>query len=397
MDLTRDSIRYYYQDVNAKLAFICRIMMGLMGIVMLLNYLHVFIIDSVIYPVLLFSMGVMFLPTVLYRYLHVNNKILQYFVLTLIVLMSGLLYSILSYHVIIMLVFPVVVSCLYCDKKSFIYTSLLGIPVIIVSHFIAFYLHIVPDEPLISMHGVIFYGILPRLIEYLAISIICYTMTDKIQKLLATLIQKNDELYQEQKSLIFTLSQVTEIQSKETGQHIKRVAEYTRILCEGLEMDNEEIDKVSVAAMMHDIGKISIPKEILEKPAKLTEEEFEVIKTHVSAGRDLLKDAQGELMKISSTIAYEHHEKWNGMGYLHKKGQDIHLYARCVAIADVFDALVSPRVYKKAWSLEDAKKEIISQRGQHFDPQLVDIFEKNFDKFVDVYYQYPDEYIQESL
>lgn len=397
MDLTRDSIRYYYQDVNAKLAFICRIMMGLMGIVMLLNYLHVFIIDSVIYPVLLFSMGVMFLPTVLYRYLHVNNKILQYFVLTLIVLMSGLLYSILSYHVIIMLVFPVVVSCLYCDKKSFIYTSLLGIPVIIVSHFIAFYLHIVPDEPLISMHGVIFYGILPRLIEYLAISIICYTMTDKIQKLLATLIQKNDELYQEQKSLIFTLSQVTEIQSKETGQHIKRVAEYTRILCEGLEMDNEEIDKVSVAAMMHDIGKISIPKEILEKPAKLTEEEFEVIKTHVSVGRDLLKDAQGELMKISSTIAYEHHEKWNGMGYLHKKGQDIHLYARCVAIADVFDALVSPRVYKKAWSLADAKKEIISQRGQHFDPQLVDIFEKNFDKFVDVYYQYPDEYIQESL
>ena len=305
--------------------------------------------------------------------------------------MSGLLYAILSYHVIIMLIFPVVVACLYCDKNSFIYTSLLGIPVIVISHFVAYYLHIVPDEPLITLHGVVFYGILPRLIEYLAISIICYTMTDKIQNLIGSLTQKNNELYQEQKSLIMTLSQVTEIQSKETGQHIKRVSEYTRILCEGLNMNEQEIDKVTLAAMMHDIGKISIPKEILEKPSRLTEEEFNIIKTHVVTGRNLLKDTQGELMQISAIIAYEHHEKWDGSGYLHKKGEEIHLYARCVAIGDVFDALVSKRVYKDAWDINDAKNEIILQSGHHFDPNLVDIFVRSFDRFIEIYQKYPDD------
>ena len=391
MDVVYDSVKEYYQDVNAKLALICRIMIFLMALVIILNYMHVFVINSIIYPVLLFSMAVLFLPTILYHYLHVNNQLLQYLVLTLIVFMSGLLYAILSYHVIIMLIFPVVVACLYCDKNSFIYTSLLGIPVIVISHFVAYYLHIVPDEPLITLHGVVFYGILPRLIEYLAISIICYTMTDKIQNLIGSLTQKNNELYQEQKSLIMTLSQVTEIQSKETGQHIKRVSEYTRILCEGLNMNEQEIDKVTLAAMMHDIGKISIPKEILEKPSRLTEEEFNIIKTHVVTGRNLLKDTQGELMQISAIIAYEHHEKWDGSGYLHKKGEEIHLYARCVAIGDVFDALVSKRVYKDAWDINDAKNEIILQSGHHFDPNLVDIFVRTFDRFIEIYQKYPDD------
>ena len=96
-------------------------------------------------------------------------------------------------------------------------------------------------------------------------------------------------------------------------------------------------------------------------------------------------------MQISAIIAYEHHEKWDGSGYLHKKGEEIHLYARCVAIGDVFDALVSKRVYKDAWDINDAKNEIILQSGHHFDPNLVDIFVRSFDRFIEIYQKYPDD------
>ncbi|MGN1100062.1 MAG: HD-GYP domain-containing protein, partial [Christensenellales bacterium] len=119
-------------------------------------------------------------------------------------------------------------------------------------------------------------------------------------------------------------------------------------------------------------------------------EEFAVVKEHVEYGQKMLGNAPGELMRISAEIAYEHHERFNGEGYLHKSGKDISLYARIVAIADVFDALVSTRPYKPAWDPDAAKEEILSQSGKDFDPDLVKLFEENFDKFKEVYEAYPD-------
>ena len=133
-----------------------------------------------------------------------------------------------------------------------------------------------------------------------------------------------------------------------------------------------------------------IPADILNKPAKLTDDEFAVVKEHVEYGRKMLKNAPGELMQLSAEIALEHHEKFNGEGYLHKSGKDISLYARIVAIADVFDALVSVRPYKEPWEPKKAKAEILAQSGKHFDPELVKLFEENFDKFMEVYKAYPD-------
>ena len=199
MNMNRLTDEYEY-NANLKMAMICRINMGIFVIVMLLNYFHIFIIDSVIYPVLLFSIGVMFLPTLFYNVFHLHSLIIRYFVLTLVVLMSGILYSFLSYHVIIMLVFPLLVSCLYCDKKSVWYTTILGIPVMIAAHLIAFHLKIVPDEPLITLHGTIFYGILPRLLEYMAIALVCLNMTEKVQNLIQALVHKNQELLAEQEA-----------------------------------------------------------------------------------------------------------------------------------------------------------------------------------------------------
>lgn len=384
--LTKD----YEEAANRKLAGICRIAMILLFVVMLLNYFNVFIIDDVIYPVLTFSIIVMLLPTFFYNVRSYNSLLIRYFVLTLVVFMSGLLYAFLSYHVIIMLVFPIVVSCLYCDKKSVIYTALIGIPVIVVSHLLAFQFKVVPDEPLVTLKGTIFYGILPRVLEYTSIVIVCFSMTNKVQALIENLIKKNDELYKEQEGIITSLSTMIENESQETGMHVKRVSEYTKILCRGLGFSDEIVWKVGLAAMMHDVGKILIPHDILEKPGKLTKEEFEVIKKHTVYGKRMLENSQGELMKLSAIIAYEHHERWDGTGYANMKGEDIDIYSRCVSVADVFDALVSWRPYKNPWTPEDARAEIVSQAGKQFDPAIVKLFDENFDEFIEIYEKYPD-------
>ncbi|MGN0678257.1 MAG: hypothetical protein ACI4JS_01180, partial [Oscillospiraceae bacterium] len=148
MNFSHKLIHEYQKDANQKLATVCRVCMVLMAVVMVLNLCHVFIIDSVIYPVLAFSIIVLFIPTILYNILHRHSKSVRYFVVTLVVLMSGLLYAFLSYHVILMLIFPVIISLIYCDSKLVWYTAIIGIPVMAASHLIAFQLKTIPDEPL---------------------------------------------------------------------------------------------------------------------------------------------------------------------------------------------------------------------------------------------------------
>ncbi|MDY4588864.1 MAG: HD domain-containing protein [Oscillospiraceae bacterium] len=380
----------YQEKANLTMAFICRIMTVFLSIAIVLNALGIFKISGEIYPTIIASIVILLIPTVLYNFLHLNYLGVRYFVLTLIVLMSGILYSILSYHVIIMLVFPVVISCLYCDTKSVMYASFLSVPVMIASHLVASQLRIVPDEPLVELKDVWLYGILPRVIEFAGVAIICITTAQKIQKLINQLAEKNDALYREQETLVTSLAEMIEAQSQETGKHVKRVSEYTRVLCEALGMSDEEVWEVSSAAALHDVGKIMVPQDIINKPGKLTDEEFAIIKTHVQYGRKLLEKCQGELMHISADIAYHHHERYDGKGYMGVKGEDINIYARCVSVADVFDALVSRRPYKKAWSPEEAKSEILSQRGKQFDPNIVDLFEANYDKFLTILQKYPD-------
>ncbi|MDD6570997.1 MAG: HD domain-containing protein [Thermoflexaceae bacterium] len=391
MNFANQLIRDFDDDADRRMSAICRIMILLMLLVMVLNALHVFKISSMIYPTVLMAIFVLFVPTVLYDFLHVRCKATRYFVLTLVVLMSGLLYSILSYHVVIMLVFPVVVSCLYCDRRSVLYTTILSIPVMAVSHLIAFRLKIVPDEPLITLRGVLLYGFLPRSIEFLSISIISLSVTGKLQRLIKVLVEKNNELYEEQQTLVSSLAELVEAQSYETGQHVKRVAAYTEILCHAIGLSDEETWKISLASMMHDVGKIGVSQDILHKPARLTEEEYQEIKKHVDYGYKLLKNSPGEIMQIAACIAQQHHERFDGTGYQQKrKGEEISLFARCVAIADVFDALVSKRCYKDAWTPQQARAEIVAQAGSQFDPELTKLFDCHFDEFLAVMEQYPD-------
>ncbi|MGN0620286.1 MAG: HD-GYP domain-containing protein [Porcipelethomonas sp.] len=392
MSFSEKIISEYRVDADRRLAFICRLMIGFMVLVAVLNILGVFKIAPVpLYLTVAVSILDFFLPTLFCNILKLRSVAVRYFILAVMVFQSGLQYATLSYHTIIMLAFPLVMSCLYNERKYVVYTSALSLPMVVISHLAAFYLKIVPDEPLVTIKGTILYGIIPRGIELAAVAVMCYFISDKIEKLVTTLANKNRELYEDQENLILSLSQIIENKSENTGQHVKRVAEYTEVLCKSLGYNEEESWKISLAAMMHDVGKIMISESILEKPGKLTNEEFVIVKNHIKYGKQMLETSPGELFNISTEIAYQHHEKWDGTGYMGFKGDEISHCARCVALADVFDALVSRRAYKKPWPPEEAYKEIISQSGRHFDPDVVNAFVQNFDEFMEIMHRYPDE------
>ena len=391
MNFSEQIIREYRKNADMRLAFVCRLMIGFMLLVALLNITGVFTIAPLpLYLTTVISVFNFILPTLFYNILKIHSTKIRYFILAIVVIQSGLQYAALSYHTIIMLVFPLIMACLYNEKKYVIYTAILTMPMIVISHLAAFYLKIVPDEPLITLKGTILYGIVPRTIEIFAVIILCYTISDRIEKLVNTLASKNRDLYEDQENLILAVSQIIENKSENTGQHVKRVSEYTEVLCKCLGFNDEDSWKISLAAMMHDVGKLMIPESILEKPGKLTAEEFEIVKKHTQYGKQMLETSPGELFKLSTDIAYDHHEKWDGTGYRGVKGEDTPVCARCVALADVFDALVSRRAYKEPWPPEKAYEEIVSQRGKQFDPAVVDAFVQNFDKFKDIMMRYPD-------
>ncbi len=206
------------------------------------------------------------------------------------------------------------------------------------------------------------------------------------------------ELTKAHSSAIDSMALVVESRDTETGAHIKRTKEYVNCLSEYLYenkiykdvVTREFISLVYRASPLHDIGKVAIPDNILKKPGKLTEEEFEIMKEHPKIGKEVLENALGEhedneFLKTALRISYYHHEKWNGEGYPNGlKGEEIPLEARMMALADVYDALISKRVYKDSISYEKSEQIIIDARGTHFDPVLVDAFIVLKDKFKEI-------------
>ena len=197
------------------------------------------------------------------------------------------------------------------------------------------------------------------------------------------LMALKQEIEDTQKEVVFTMGAIGESRSKETGNHVKRVAEYSKLLALYSGIPEAEAEMLKQASPMHDIGKIAIPDAILNKPGRHDPEERAVMETHAELGYNMLKYSERPLLKCAATVAYEHHEKWDGTGYPQGlKGEAIHIYGRITALADVFDALGSDRCYKKAWNDEQIFTLFKEERGAHFDPQLVDIFFEHLDEFL---------------
>lgn len=196
-------------------------------------------------------------------------------------------------------------------------------------------------------------------------------------------IYLNNELESTQQEIIYTMGEITETRSQETGHHVKRVAEYSRLLALKYGLSEQEAETIRLATPMHDVGKVGIPDAILNKPGSLSKEEFEIMKTHSNLGYEMLKHSNKKVLHAAAIIAHQHHERYDGTGYPQGlSGENIHIYGRITALADVFDALCSDRVYKKAWELDRVLDLLKSESGKHFDPVIVDLFLSNLDEFM---------------
>ncbi|MDG4867284.1 HD domain-containing protein [Guyparkeria sp. 1SP6A2] len=193
----------------------------------------------------------------------------------------------------------------------------------------------------------------------------------------------NRELESTQTDLVRLLGELCEARSKETGNHVARVAAYSRHLAGLVGLPDTQVRSIHQASPLHDVGKIAIPDHILNKPGRLTDAEFNEIKTHTSRGHEILQASGRPLLQAAARIAHEHHERWDGNGYPRGlAGNGISLEGRVVAIADVFDALSFARAYKPAWADEHIRALFEEERGRQFDPELTDLFLANYEAFV---------------
>lgn len=519
---------------------------------LVLNEAGVFRIAPVIMRISCLASAILFfIPFVISYVLKRNGDWVKYFMITDILIVVIMLYSVLSYHVMMLWLFPLVSSIIYFDKKLVHFAIFTTIPAIVLGHYLACTFLLLGDDPLRTVQAAMLYGALPRVILFLSIAFIARQVTKKASKMLTNAIENSNEIgrmtsgiqlvmsqtqklmgtrdmrilagrlvknlgdllvlmlklenrpvgtvgvldgdkfytvdsngnpnnicrdlgddigfefnnarfklskqindatsyaeeregfvnirfydhgkltgfaifrqdvesddysmkevlniytysttsiinntmltfdmFRTQEQLAYSLAVVSENSSQETGQHIRRVSEYARVMGKYICANDEQLETFRIAAMLHDIGKLMIPKEIIEKPGRLTAEEFGVMKKHVIYGRDIIGNAPGEVMEMARHIILHHHERWDGTGYLGVSGEDINKFARYVSVCDVFDALLSRRSYKAAWPAQKVYEEITSQSGRQFDPSAVEAFKKCYVDMLKIRDQFPDD------
>lgn len=326
------------------------------------------------------------IPTIVIDFCKIDKSgSTKVIVITLATVMCIIMTIAMSHFALLVWIFPLFISSLYYNKTLVLYSSLVSTIGIIISTIVNNRLMDLVVPPIYEdINDAIIFQAFPSIIIIFVMTFVAYFIVSRNSETLNELTENAAEMKANQKELIFAFAEISESKSKFTGEHIKRVADYMRILGEASGFDEEYVDNLATASMMHDIGKLMIPESILEKPGRLTEEEFKIMKNHVIYGDELLKNCPGELMQMARTIAKEHHEKWDGTGYLGMKGEEIAYISRLMAVCDVFDALSAERIYKKGWSFEETYDEIVSLSGKSFDPKVIKLFKENFSKFKQV-------------
>lgn len=203
-------------------------------------------------------------------------------------------------------------------------------------------------------------------------------------------IRMAEELKNSRIETVKKFVKASEYHDTDTGGHIERMSRYSVLLYKQLGFDESACDVMRLAAMLHDVGKISTPDAVLKKPGRLTSDEFEIMKLHTVKGYEVLRNADSPFLQMGATIAHTHHEKWDGTGYPRGlKGEEIPPEGRVVALADVFDALCSRRVYKESWPIDRVFDELRGCSGNHFDPDIVELFFENLDDILEIKAQFP--------
>ena len=217
-------------------------------------------------------------------------------------------------------------------------------------------------------------------------------LSDRAAWLAEKVAEATEHILDREREMITRLSRAAEFRDPETGAHIQRMSNYSRLIARQLGLPREEQELILRASPMHDVGKIAIRDDILLKPGRLDPEEFEIMKTHAEKGYELLSGSSSSLLDVAASIAWTHHEKFDGSGYPRGlAGEAIPLYGRIVAVADVFDALTTERPYKKAWEIEHAVRFLEEGAGSHFDPACAQAFIARLDEALAVRARFQDE------
>ncbi len=319
-----------------------------------------------------------------------GNGMTRYILVIVSTLIAVMLVTVVGKFAYPLILFPIILASLYFDRTFVLFTSFVLNAGILGS---VYYQVTYGSYSESDVYDLFLNEALPLIIIVIFVTFIVFFIVSRNAMMMEKYIDSAITMHENEKYLIFAFSEISENKSKETGEHIQRVAEYMRVLGRASGFDDEYIEKLATASMMHDIGKLMINEEILDKPGKLTDEEYETLKNHVLYGEALLANCPGEIMRLASIMAKEHHERWDGKGYLKMQGEEIAYIARMMSICDVFDALTMKRSYKRAWTVEEAYDEIIKGTGKQFDPQVVRLFIQNFDKFKEIHARIPDKQI----
>ena len=426
---------FKYEERKAnKFNLYCLFVMTFLALIAgIFNEIGIFTLDKFVVRLLIIELSVISLfPTVM---LIINDKILKKeesileksFFKVIIVVSAFLdilsIYFSLSYHVTLLLAVPSLMSAQYRKNRKMFVVSLISSLILVVLSVFGAFIYGVYDANLLKpltaeeaeiienrialltkerIISVTLHHIIPKLLCIAAINFIGLSITNRTSEIINIQIESNRRIQDEimakaklQNSVIEHLADIIESRDLETGEHIKRTKKYVSILVNKMkDMDkyrdfltSEMCENIINAAPLHDIGKIAVSDIVLRKPGKLTSEEFDQMKIHTIKGGEIINNilndfGNEEFLKVAYDIATSHHEKWNGTGYPYGlKEENIPLPGRIMAIADVFDALVAERVYKKPMPLDDAINIIINDSGTHFDPNLIEVFKEVLEDF----------------
>jgi len=388
------------KQANYVVAKVMRITFIFFTVIFLLNVIGVFVVNKTVMTIAyIFGSLLLFLPTILLKICKEKYVFIKIVNICVAVILMSLLSATLNYHVIVFYVFPIVISSLYFSKRLNIFATVLTVIGISCGELFSYFFDTVKDQNWSDVYGLVVFCIVPRDILIIAMGSIFTMLSGRTTTLLMKLLTAEKSLKKNHKEMVIGFATLVENKDGSTGGHIKRTSTYVKLLSMELRkrgyytdiLTDEYLENLYQAAPMHDIGKIAVPDVILQKPGKLTTEEFDVIKQHTVNGGKIIKETFVRMNNHAySRVAYEvakyHHEKWNGNGYPKGLKEDkIPLCARIMAIADVFDAVSEKRCYRDALPLEQCFAIIENGRGQDFNPLLVDIFLSMKDKIVDNY------------
>ncbi|MBQ3560122.1 MAG: HD domain-containing protein [Agathobacter sp.] len=377
------------KQANYVVAKVMRITLLIFTFIYLLDVIGVFVVNLKIMTIAYIGSAILLiLPTLFVNILKQDESYIKYINVFAAAAFTTLLSITLTYHVVVIYVYPIAIAGLYFSRKINILATGLTVVGVSIGQLVAFYLDTLQDDNFLTLEYVLLFSILPRALVLIAIAAIFTMLSSRTANLLSTLLQKEEQISHSHNEMVMGFAILVENKDGSTGGHIKRTSAYVRLLAEELrsrgihaeELTDEYLENLYRAAPMHDIGKIAVPDIVLQKPGKLTDEEFEIIKTHTVKGGEIIQETFGHLENEQYTqIAYEvarhHHEKWNGKGYPDGlKRKEIPLCARIMAIADVFDAVSEKRCYRDAMPLEQCFEIIAEGSGQAFEPLLVEVF-----------------------